>query len=67
MIDIRQLTDKDIGREVFYTNGAGNKEFGKLKSWNYKWVFVVYNCADDWDNYRDYTGAATDPNDLEWK
>jgi len=67
MIDIRQLTDEDIGKEVLYTNGAGDKEFGKLKSWNYKWIFVVYHCADDWDNYRDYTGAATDPNDLEFK
>ncbi len=67
MIDIRQLTDEDIGREVFYTNGVGNKEFGKLKSWNYKWVFVVYHCANDWDHFQDYTGAATDPNDLEWK
>jgi len=67
MIDIRQLTDEDIGRYVFYTNGVGNKEMGRVKSWNYKWVFVVYNCADEWDDFTNYTAAATDPADLEWK
>lgn len=27
-------------------------------------VFVVYNCADDWDNYKNYTGQSTKLNDL---
>lgn len=67
MIDIKKLTNNDIGRNVIYTDGVRDKEFGRIKSWNDKWIFVVYNCADDWDNYQDYTGAATDPHDLEWK
>ena len=67
MIDIKQLTDKDIGKEVFYTNGVGGKEFGRLKSWNDIWIFVVYKCDDEWDNYQDYTAAATNPKNLKWK
>lgn len=27
-------------------------------------VFVVYNCNKDWDNYQNYTAAATHSNDL---
>lgn len=67
MIDIRQLADKDKGRYVFYTNGVGNKERGRIKSWNHQWVFVVYNCADEWDDYENYTAAATNPRDLDWE
>ncbi len=60
------VTDKDIGRPVFYTDGTGKREFGRIKSFNSSWVFVVYHCAGDWDNFQDYTGAATDRNDLEF-
>lgn len=66
MINIRVIIEEDRGRWVTYTNGVGNRERGKIKSWNDKWIFVVYNYADDWDNYQDYTGAATRPTDLEW-
>lgn len=27
-------------------------------------VFVVYKCADNWDDYENYTGQGTDPDDL---
>ena len=27
-------------------------------------TFVVYHCNDDWDNYRDYTAASTDNQEL---
>ena len=67
MIDVKLLEKKDEGKWVIYTNSVGKKEEGKIKSWNEKWIFVVYNCADEWDNYRDYTAAATNPNDLSWK
>lgn len=32
-------------------------------------VFVVYHCNDDWDNYKDYTGARTNVSSLMpgWK
>ena len=64
MIMITNLTSKDIGRYVVYTDGAGEKQFGRIKSWNPHWIFVVYHCAGEWDNYRDYTAAATDQKDL---
>jgi hypothetical protein len=67
MIKLSQLTNIDIGRHVVYTNGIGNKEFGRIKDWNDKWVFVVYHCDDQWKNYRDYTAAATSPYDLEFE
>ena len=66
MININKLTNKDVGREVIYTDGVRAEQFGRIKSWNDKWIFVVYKCADDWDNYQDYTGAATDPSDLRF-
>lgn len=28
--------------------------------------FVVYNYANDWKNYNDYTAALTDKKDLVW-
>jgi len=39
-------------------------EIGRVKSTNNTWVFVVYNCDHKWDNYEDYTAAATSPKDL---
>ena len=27
--------------------------------------FVVYNCGGEWDNYKEYTAALTDGNDLK--
>ena len=32
-----------------------------------EFIFVVYNCAGEWDNYKDYTAAATKPNDLKFE
>lgn len=43
---------------------GGEPEVGRVKSWNDKWVFVVYKCANNWDQYEDYTAAATDIKDL---
>ena len=64
MIDV-QLKDTDIGRWVVYTNtGSGHKEIGRIKSWNNKFIFVVYNCNHEWDRFQDFTGCATSPEDL---
>jgi len=32
-------------------------------------VFVVYHCANNWDEYEEYTAARTEPDDLKigWK
>ena len=66
MININNLTDKDVGRYVIY-NSFNKKERGRIKSWNDKLIFVVYNCAEEWNNYKNYTASATNPEDLEFK
>jgi len=67
MVDIKELTEKDIGKWVSYTgNFDGTIEKGKIKSWNDKYIFVVYKCANEWDRFKEYTAAATRPEDLEF-
>ena len=61
MIDISKLTSDDIGSWVEYTP---KNERGKIKSWNDSGVFVVYDCAGEWSNFKDYTAAHTRPEDL---
>lgn len=55
-----------IGMRVHYTTGHGTKENGIVKSINEgrTIAFVVYNCNNEWDRYYDYTGAATNIEDL---
>ena len=64
MIDIKSLEKRDVGHWVTYTGGAGEQETGRIKSWNDKFIFVVYKCAGQWDRFKDYTGVATLPEDL---
>ena len=64
MIDPKKLTPKDVGKKVIYDCGIRDTQPGRIKSWNEKWVFVVYHCDNDWDNFQNYTAAATDPTDL---
>ena len=64
MIDVDRLTETDVGRWVEYCPSAGLK--GRIKSWNERWIFVVYHCDDNWPDYQNYTGAATEPNDLNF-
>lgn len=61
---ISDLTPDDVGRWVTYIPTCGNPEQGKIKSWNDKFIFVVYSCAGNWDRFKDYTGCATNPGDL---
>jgi hypothetical protein len=44
-------------------------ENGIVKSVQGSIAFVAYHCNNDWDNYMDYTGAATYLNNLKlgWK
>ncbi len=65
-ISIDCLSGNDIGRWVKYYPSVGPRQTGRIKSWNEKWVFVVYNCDHNFDRYQDYTAATTDPNDLEF-
>ena len=63
MINIKNLTNADIGRFVIYTD----EKRGKIKNWNTTYIFVVYNCSNEWDNYKNYTAAATCPADLKFE
>jgi len=50
-----------IGTKVHYTAPHGEKQNGVIKSHSddLTTVFVVFNCANDWENYQDYTGQST--------
>jgi hypothetical protein len=65
-MEIINLKPSDVGRWVEYDPGHGDehKQRGRIKSWNGSYVFVVYHCNKEWDKYKNYTGCATDPNDL---
>ena len=63
-IKINSLTEADKGKWVYYIGYGGEREHGRIKSWNKKWIFVVYHCAGEWDRYKDYTGTATNPSQL---
>lgn len=52
-----------VGQFVHF-QGRNKKDNGRVKSMTEHGVFVVYNCASDWDHYEDYTGANTNPDDL---
>jgi hypothetical protein len=68
MIEIDNLTQADRGRWVQYRDRCDSKpDSGRIKSWNTKFIFVVYRCAGRWDDYENYTGVATDPSDLSFK
>jgi hypothetical protein len=66
MIYIENLKQEDIGKWVLYTDSVGAIEKGKIKSWNAKYIFVVYKCNFEWDDFKNYTAAATEPNDLNF-
>lgn len=63
-INIKDLTKVDVGRWVQYQEVFGKKETGRIKSWNEKFIFVVYKCDNKWDDFQDYTAAATKPEKL---
>ncbi len=66
MIDIAELRKEDIGKWVLYIAPHGKTEKGRIKSWNEKYLFVVYKCDGEWDKFQNYTGAATCPKDLRF-
>ena len=66
MIDISKLKKKDVGRFVEYRGGASEREKGRIKSWNDKFIFVVYKCDNQWSRFQDFTAAATSPEDLHF-
>lgn len=58
------LTPYHLGRWVMYDPGYGDPEYGRIKSFNSSFVFVVYKCSGDWDHYQDYTAQGTHPDRL---
>ena len=66
VIEIKNLTQKDIGRWVVYNDGFHPPEKGRIKSWNDKYIFVVYRCNGEWERFQDFAGVATRPEDLEF-
>ena len=57
-LEISELKDSDIGRQVTFVHHHGEREFGVLSSWNNKWIFVRFGMGD--------TAAACDPQQLCW-
>jgi hypothetical protein len=65
-------TDVKCGDRVHYIPNHGKIENGIVKSipvHTTRGLFVVYNCNEDWKNYKDYTAALTDTDKLylNWK
>lgn len=61
------ITPFKEGDKVRYCPSHGREEKGIVKSnpENGKFVFVVYKCNNEWHNYKNYTGCATDIEDLK--
>jgi len=69
MININKLTKKDIGRWVSYGRSHMQDDLGikigRIKSWDDKYIFVVYECrGGEWDRFKDFTAVATRPESL---
>lgn len=65
-ISKKDLKPSDVGRWVVFTPLHGEPKKGRIKSWNDRWIFVVYKCAGNWDKFKDYTGCATDSSALKF-
>lgn len=57
MIEIEKLSESDVGRNVTYHREFCDREFGKLSSWNGKYVFVKFKGPN---------GEACDPHDVSF-
>ena len=66
MIEISELTKADKGKWVRIKNLPGKKATGRIKTWNTSFIFVVFQCDNDWDNYADYTAEAVKWSNLEF-
>ena len=42
MINIKQLTEKDIGRRVKCSMSNGIEDFGRIKTWDDKFIYVIF-------------------------
>lgn len=68
MIEIATLNDGDKGRSVRYET-FGRIEYGRITSWNERFIFVRYHTVVEGGFSRSRTGEtseATEPRDLEF-
>ena len=42
MINPAKLTEEDKGAWIVYTTPHGITEVGRIKSWNFSYIFIVY-------------------------
>lgn len=56
--------DFEVGEKVTYVPKYGKAEKGRVKSITDGRIFVVFRCANNWDNYQDYTGVQVLKRDL---
>jgi hypothetical protein len=62
-----RLIDLEVGLWVEYRDGTSREpQVGRVKSWNDKFVFVVFHCNNLWDDFKDYTGQAVRLKDLDY-
>lgn len=62
MIKISELKEEDKGRWVVYEDG----QKGRLKRWGVSFIWAVYNCEEDWENWDKYKEEAAHWEDLVW-
>lgn len=66
-----ERSEIEVGMKVTYKPEHKKDSFGdngivkSLNEMDPTMAFVVYNCAGDWDNYQNYTGASTKISDLQ--
>ena len=50
---------------VYRDPHTNTQQIGRLKSINDMWAFVVFDCDNHWDNYKDYTARGCLPERIE--
>jgi hypothetical protein len=72
MESIKDLSELKVGEKVHYkpkhfTSSQQSPQNGMVKSipeHSNEFVFVVYDCNNDWENFQKYTGQGTNLKDL---
>jgi hypothetical protein len=59
MINIDKLTSADVGRWVSYCTLPLQRNHGPIKGWTKQFVYVVFRCDGNWEDFADYTAAPT--------
>jgi hypothetical protein len=66
MIYITDLRPEHVGQWVRYRGRMGEWEEGRIKSWNDRYLFVVFKCDNNWDRFEDYTGQSCDLSTIDF-